>query len=429
MSRLRKRSAIGRRTLISAAGSLILPAPAVRAQGGTAAVALVIGNSRYQWEAPLPNVRRDAPDIAKRFQALGLRTELLQDAGRDAMLQALDKFATVCRGASFAATYFAGHGATWQKAMYLVPLDADLSAPSAVERCIPSDVIDEATKDAGHRLHLYDNCRNNPADGWRQTEAERQAVIAQGYELARVPNTLSLQSTAPGRVALDGPAGQNSPFAAAVLRQLAGQVDLQAMEPKVRRDVLIATQGRQVVFGRSSHQQPFLIGRGPPAASLPADPAKVVELPNAYAFAQENGLSLVRGLIAHRPAGASPHAAKIGSYKYEATFAGVRNPQILIVMSVEDSRSVELIVAGKSDRRYWRFVTAAFSGNTLEYVPREGSRRYRFDWSDANSGRLTQSVVEGSGPPPGRQLQGGGPGHVRPLPAGDITSRFTRLDG
>ena len=128
----------------------MLPFPAIRAQAQTAGVALVIGNSKYQWEAPLPNVRRDAPDIAKRFQALGLRTELVQEPA--ATRQALDKFATACRGANFAATYFAGHGATWQRAMYLVPLDADLSAPSAVERCIPSADINQATKDTAHRL-------------------------------------------------------------------------------------------------------------------------------------------------------------------------------------------------------------------------------------------------------------------------------------
>jgi len=34
----------------------------------------------------VPNVRRYAPDIAKRFQEFGLKTELMQDAGRQAML-------------------------------------------------------------------------------------------------------------------------------------------------------------------------------------------------------------------------------------------------------------------------------------------------------------------------------------------------------
>ena len=73
-------------------------------------VALVIGNSKYQWEAALPNVRRDAPDIAKSFQALGLKTELIQDVGRDGLLAALAKFKSAASGANLAAFYFAGHG-------------------------------------------------------------------------------------------------------------------------------------------------------------------------------------------------------------------------------------------------------------------------------------------------------------------------------
>lgn len=67
---------IGRRTLLAGTASLLASPAIVRAQG-TNGVALVIGNSKYLWEASLPNVRRDAPDIAKRFEQLGLKTELL----------------------------------------------------------------------------------------------------------------------------------------------------------------------------------------------------------------------------------------------------------------------------------------------------------------------------------------------------------------
>src|SRR5690348_12456942 len=108
-----------RRRLLATAGGLLAAPAVVRAQG-QAGVALVIGNSKYQWEASLPNVKRDAPDVAKRFQALGLRTELAQDLGRDAMRAALDKFLAAANGANFAALYFAGHGASWERISYLV---------------------------------------------------------------------------------------------------------------------------------------------------------------------------------------------------------------------------------------------------------------------------------------------------------------------
>src|SRR5476649_2811471 len=120
------RAIIGRRGVLTGAAGLLASPAVVRAQGQTAGVALVIGNSKYQWEASLPNVRRDAPDIAKRFQALGLKTELLQDLGREAMQQAIAKFGEASRGARLAAFYFAGHGVTWDKQTYVVPVDADL---------------------------------------------------------------------------------------------------------------------------------------------------------------------------------------------------------------------------------------------------------------------------------------------------------------
>src|SRR6185503_19270071 len=55
---------IGRRTILTGASSLLAAPVPLRAQPQSAGVALVIGNSKYKWEAPLPNVRRDARDVA-----------------------------------------------------------------------------------------------------------------------------------------------------------------------------------------------------------------------------------------------------------------------------------------------------------------------------------------------------------------------------
>jgi hypothetical protein len=406
------RRSIGRRRALLAAASSLLPAPAVWAQGRPAGTALVIGNSKYLWEATLPNVRRDAPDMAKRFQALGLQTELVQDAGRDAMAGAVDRFLAGSRNANFSAFYFAGHGASWGKDTYIVPVDSDLSTPDTVRGLISTASIRPGDKANASRLLVFDNCRNNPADGWRQLEAERSAVISP--EVARVnaaagkPNSLVLFSTAPGRVARDGPAGENSPFAAALLRQLYdASVDLQSLPSRLRRDLLIATEGKQVLWDRNSFAAPFAIGGAPrPGAAATGgsgwggDPSRIIELTGAYAFAQENGLPLPSGLIAHRPAGNSPDGQKVGAYKYVAQSPIGRDNQLLIVMSVEEGRTAELIIAGRGRYNpqtakgeagtYWRFTTATVSGNKMEYVPRDGASRFVFTWKEAGSGTLTQ---------------------------------------
>ena len=301
-------------------------------------------------------------------------------------------------------------------------MDADLSTPSASERLINIGYVRRAMNDAANRLAVWDNCRNNPADGWRQAAAERDAVVSQQGQqgVARSPNTLWLYSTAPGRIALDGPAGQNSPFAAALLRQLEGpSIDLQTLAPKLRRDLLIATEGRQVLFDRNSYQQPFLLS-GSRGTAAPAnrsgwspDPSRILELGKACAYAQENGLPLVPGLIAHRPAGNSADGPKIGSYRFLASSPNGPTPTVLVVMSVEEKGVAELIVAGKGfSGAFWRFTRAPLSGNRLEFaLGTDGFHRIQLDWSDANSGGV-YNIEER----PGR-------------PASHSSTRFTRLDG
>ena len=418
MQFLKLRPGMGRRSLLAGAGSLLASPAVVRAQGQSAGVALVIGNSKYSWEASLPNVRRDAPDIARRFQALGLQTELLQDIGRDDMRRAVDKFLQALKGVNFAAFYFAGHGVVWEKDTYLVPVDADLSTPNAVGNLIPVPPIRDGIGGAAHGLIVLDNCRNNPADGWRQREALDMAMGrgSQSRGVRPPRNTLMLFSTAPGRVALDGPAGENSPFAASLLRQLEGSsVDLQAMPTNLRRDLLIATQGRQVLWDRNVYEQPFLLTGKPEAAPRRAqggwakDPSKLIDLANAYAYAQQNGLPLPAGLIAHRPPSTSRDSQKVGAFKFTGA---EKDAALVIVMSVEEQNTAELILASRvRGNASWRFVQGANSTDGIDVVPTDGGRRHVFTWKDANGGSL--SIFP---PQSGQQ-------------AGFTNTSFTRIDG
>lgn len=409
-------------------GAAVLAAPAVRAQAQTAGVALVIGNSKYQWEAQLPNVRRDAPDIARSFQAMGLKTELLQDVGREAMTAAIARFRSASAGANLAALYFAGHGASWGNDTYLVPIDADLSSPSTVQSLVPVPSIQLAMQGASHRLLVFDNCRNNPADGWRQLAAERTASFNQDKQRAAAagtsPNSLTLFSTAPGRVALDGPPGENSPFAAALLRQFGGPtVDLQIVATKVRREVLVATEGRQVVWDDNTFSQPFgLGGAAKPArtsgpAGWGADPSRIIELPNAYAFARKNALPLPEGLIAYRPAGNSGTSQKTGSFEFVNQTPVGPSPFLLVVMSVDQQGIAELVFATQNDSgRLWRFSKGTVTGNRLTFAPNYGRPDRVVDWSDANSGTIGSLAGDN------RKNEGHGNNAVRSV-------RFTRLDG
>ena len=131
-SRFNVKSNLTRRSLVAGAG-LWLAAPAIVKAEGQNGVALVIGNSKYKWEASLPNVRRDVADVAKRLQEIGLKTDLVQDANRATMQAVIEKFKSAAAGADFALFYYAGHRASWDKHTYLVPVDTDLATPDAVK--------------------------------------------------------------------------------------------------------------------------------------------------------------------------------------------------------------------------------------------------------------------------------------------------------
>lgn len=409
---------VARRTLLAGVAGLVASPAVVRAQGRANSVALVVGNSKYAWEASLPNVQRDAPDVAAALQALGIKTDLRENLGGAALRQAFEKFRDAARGANFAAFYYAGHGVIWAKETYIVPVDSDLGDPGAVKSLLRVSSIADVTNGAAHRMFVFDSCRNNPADGWRQVDAEQGAAISVDRQRAAAAvfgNVLTMFSTAPGHVALDGPPGQNSPFAAALLRQLGtGAVDLRELSERMRRDLIIATRGRQVLFDFNSYAQPFVLGKsGAPSggARTEAGAPQIVELGTAYAYARANDIPLPTGLVALRSTGTGSGPPMAGAFKFEVKGDGALYPEILVVLSVQADGSANAILAGKTPRsRYWRFVNGKVSGSRLEFLPRAGAARYTFDWRDANSGSVGLIWESYANAPP-------------------FASRFARLDG
>ena len=90
---------------------------------------------------------------------------------------------------------------------------------------------------------FLDACRDNPlARNLSRSMGTRSAEVGRGLAAVEFGiGTLISYSTQPGNVALDG-TGRNSPFAAALVKQLTGTGDdLSAILIAVRNDVMIAT--------------------------------------------------------------------------------------------------------------------------------------------------------------------------------------------
>ncbi len=219
-------------------------------------VALVIGNSAYRNAPELANPRNDAADMAARLSQLGFSVTQGQDLDLAGMRATVRDFVQQLPGADIAALFYAGHGLQVNGVNYLVPVDAKLAGQDDLEfEAMTMDlVLTSMERNAKVNLIILDACRDNPlARNLARSMGTRSAAVGAG--LARIGSgvgTLIAFSTQPGNVALDGQ-GRNSPFTSALLKHLGtpGQ-DITRDLIQVRREVLDATNGKQVPWDNSS---------------------------------------------------------------------------------------------------------------------------------------------------------------------------------
>ncbi len=238
-------------------------------------VALVIGNSAYVHANPLPNPKNDADDIAKKLAELGFAVTSGKDLDLNGMRDTVRGFIKNLEGAEVTVFYYAGHGLQVNGTNYMVPIDARLATEDDVgfEAMAMETVLGPMERVSRTNLVFLDACRDNPlAQNLARSLGTRSAVVGKGLaQLGSGVGTLISFATQPGNVALDG-GGRNSPFTAALLRYLGtpGQ-DITRDMVLVRRDVLAATDGKQVPWDNSSLTGDVVLraGDGAPAVALP----------------------------------------------------------------------------------------------------------------------------------------------------------------
>lgn len=97
------------------------------------------------------------------------------------------------------------------------------------------------------------------------------------------------------------------------------------------------------------------------------------------------------------------------------TRQGESGKWVLVVMSVEEQQTAEIIYSGKGQGGFgWSFRTATLAGKRLEFTPNYKGPRWILDWSDANSGSLSLMLEQGNKARQGRAA---------------INTSFSRLDG
>ncbi len=253
-------------------------------------VALVIGNGAYEHLTKLPNPANDADAIEGLLSDLGFDSVRRADRGGAELKRDLERFAEDARDADVAVLYYSGHGIEAAGENYLVPVDADLSALDAAgEKLVPvSALIAKLQAEVPVLIVMLDACRNNPfpldamvrvaagaaaapmtAGGLGQIRSAAN-IEAEGATPAAAENVGSVLAFAaePGRVALDGDAGGNSPYAAAVLRHFSAMngEEFGLVMRLVAEEVYLKTGGRQRPWMNESLRRLLHFGGAPKEA-------------------------------------------------------------------------------------------------------------------------------------------------------------------
>jgi uncharacterized caspase-like protein len=248
-------------------------------------VALVIGNGAYEHLSPLANPGRDADAIEDLLSRLGFDSVRRSDRDAVSLARDVERFVEDAADADVAVLYYAGHGIEAGGENWLVPVDADISAlEDASARLVPlSAILERLRKAVPVAIVLLDACRDNPfpqgavlrqapgseavavsAGGLAETRGARALAAAPAPAIDNLGMVVGFAAE-PGRQALDGAEGGNSPYAAAVIRHLSAMAgeEFGTVMSMVAEEVYLKTAGRQRPWVNESLRRLLYFGAAP----------------------------------------------------------------------------------------------------------------------------------------------------------------------
>jgi uncharacterized caspase-like protein len=230
------------------------PAPSVAATAeqtkGPAKLALVIGNSHYpDASKPLAQPINDARALTLALRRDGFEVDLVEDAGKADMRQAVERLQAKIRPESVVMLFFAGYGVQAGRESYMLPVDAAIWNEADVRHDGTSiESVLDMMKQRGARAKLVvvDASRRNPYE-------RRFRAYSHGLAPINAPaDALILSSSTPGKV-IDDSKGDNSLLVTELLNNLNSQtMGAEAIFSKTRAAVLQASAGQQVPSVSSS---------------------------------------------------------------------------------------------------------------------------------------------------------------------------------
>lgn len=267
-------------------------------------VALVIGNSAYEYATRLRNPGNDSDAMAAALGTLGFEVFSGRDLSRSQTERLLRDFGRNAAGADLALVFFAGHGLQVDGENWILPVDAKLEeALDLPFEALPLDTLMRSLDGASARVLMLDACRDNPFVG-RMQSTGMQRSLGRGLAPIEVRDrgTLVVFATAPGMTADDG-SGANSPFTTALLEHLATPgMEIRQLLTRVRQSVVTSTGGRQTPWENSSLLSDIYL-------SVRQPPVEANQPPAATRLPSDHAADLAWGVIAPLPDGPAKHRA------------------------------------------------------------------------------------------------------------------------
>jgi uncharacterized caspase-like protein len=251
------------------------------AQDAPAAVRALVVGADYQGaeeSLALANTLVDARAVVELLTTLRVDdVRLLQNPDSDGWRSAISDFAESLAPDDVAFLYYAGHAVQVHGENYFVAGNGDVLISA-------EEILGAVTQRARGTVFAIDACRNNPFRRPGDTaaivpvrglaEVDLRAFssftwadVSSASGLSQMNNvrgrnTVVFFSTEPGNVAVDGESGRGSPFANAVVRELARRQSLDAAIRRITEQVSDATRGQQAPWRQGDLGFPlFLAGQ------------------------------------------------------------------------------------------------------------------------------------------------------------------------
>lgn len=226
------------------------------------AIALVVGNSNYVFDAPsfvLKNPGNDARGVADALTRLGFFVKLYLDEDTKSFGRHLHEFSTELNKYDNCLVYFAGHAIQIDGVNFLAAIDTSFyDESSAMYTSIQLDMVLDYLRRCSCKVKIVilDACRNNPfaARGFNDS----------GLAPVKAPTgTLIAFSTSPGERASDTGFGNNSIYTGALLKHIAHEnIPIEEMFKRVRTTVYSLSNKKQISWEHTSLIGDFFFNSG-----------------------------------------------------------------------------------------------------------------------------------------------------------------------